>query len=312
MSNEVVRVDNYEISHYLDCETKDHYRFVEELVSVDGSAGLGFGITLHKAREVWHKCYLGDVETCLEYGVGGGNEKEAIDAGVSALHKTWTKEMGRFPFVDDRHTAPNGEALFRKYAERFSSSVYEPIQVEMPFVVELGVTPLGISVEYSGVMDELCRFGGSLRVLDLKTTSFFPGAVWMAQWRTAGSFMGYVWSAERILQTQVSGMVLHGIWVRTPPKTARGKSFDEYFRSDLITFTSEHLEEWRRNILLAVDKRAEARTRTPQLNLGSACRFCSYKTLCSAGPSEREALRSIYYKKERWTPLAEERNREVD
>jgi hypothetical protein len=299
--NEVIRVDNYEISQYLDCEQKDHYRFVEKLAPTEPSVALGFGITLHKGREVWHLSYL-----------EGKPESEAINDGVQAIHTTWQEQLGSLPFVEDRHTVHNAEVIFRKYCERFPSTVYEPIKVEMPFVVELGTSPGGIQVEYSGVMDELCRFGGALRVLDLKTSSFFPGAVWMAQWRTAGSFMGYVWSAEKILGVEVSGMVVHGIWVRTPPKTTRGKAFDEYFRSDLISFSRESLEEWRRNVLQAVDKREEARAKgTPQLNLGSGCRFCGYKTLCSAGPMERDALKRIYYKKEEWTPLASEKTREI-
>jgi hypothetical protein len=304
--NKVIRVDNYEISHFLNCPMSHFYRFEENLTPLGAKVGPAFGIVIHKAREEWHK-YLKD--RMIEVNLGDKKiEQEALDVGVKALHSSYQSQMGSFPFVSDHHTATNAETLFRKYVDRFPPTLYQPVEAEMPFVVELGTTPSGIKVEYTGAIDGLCRFYGKLKVMDLKTTSFFPGAMWAAQWRTSGAFMGYCWAAERILRQEISGLVLHGVWVHTPPKTTRGKAYDEYFRADLITYLPEQLEEWRQNILHAVDLREEMRESGKWIyNFSMACRFCDFKTLCSASPDERVALKNIYYKKATWNPLREER-----
>lgn len=214
--------------------------------------------------------------------------------------------------VDEKRSLENAHTLFRGYTAKFINQGYIPKQVEVPFDIEVGISLRGNVIHRTGIFDELCIFGGRPYVLDFKSTSIYPGATWMDAWRTNDQFMGYLWAARQVFG-EAHGVIVHGVWVHSPAKTSRAKyKLDDYFTSDIITFTDKQIEEWRTKFLRVMDRMQDDQASGQyDSNWGTACKaygvLCDYHKWCSADPGARPMVENIYYERIAWTPLAEER-----
>lgn len=297
----VIECDATAIGLWKDCPRKFDLRINRGLVpKARVGGGRGMGGALHRAREVWR--------TALMSGV---HHDVALTQGLGALSIEWNASFGA-GIVDEKRSLANAENLFRGYAAKFGSHNYTPIAIEKPFSIAVGTTPAGHVVNRTGLMDEYCEFNGRRYVLDLKTSSVYPGGSWMDAWRTSEQFLGYVFAAQAIYG-QCDGVIVHGIWVHTPPQRSTNKyKFEDYFTADIISFSAAQVEEWRDDFLHTIDRREEARARNHwSPNLGSTCKtvygLCDFHKWCSSTPEIRPQVENIYYAHQVWQPLAESR-----
>ena len=300
MSNEI-QCDATAIGLWKDCPRKYDLRINRGLVpKARAGGGRGMGGALHKAREVWRNATM-----------VGKSHVVALEEGLAALRAEWTGSFGT-QIVDANRSLTNAETLFRGYAAKFASHNYKPITIEEPFSVDVGVSPNGHVVKRTGLMDEYCEVNGRQYVLDLKTSSVYPGGAWMDAWRTSEQFLGYVDAAQRLHGT-CDGVIVHGIWVHTPPQRSTNKyKFEDYFTADIVSFSASQLDEWREDFLDTIDRREEARAKGKwSPNLGSTCKtiygLCDYHKWCSSTPEIRPQVENIYYVHQAWQPLAEQR-----
>lgn len=298
----IIESDSYSMDIYKDCPRKYNLRINQHLVpKTRAGGGRGFGSVLHKGRELWRQAIK-----------GGAGYDDAREAGLKGVQMEWFVNFGMKTEVDPKRSLANAELLFNGYVNKFQGHPYIPISIEEPFIVDAGTTPMGHVVKRTGLMDEYCEFHGRRYVLDLKTTSLYPGGSWMDAWRTSGQFMGYVFAARR-LHGVCDGVIVHGIWVHTPPaRTTNKYKFDDYFTADIINFSDEQIEEWRVDFLRSIDRREEDNARGEfTANFNTACKtaygLCDFHKWCSSTPLIRPSVENIYYAKQIWQPLEAER-----
>lgn len=298
----VIVVDAFEMGVYRDCARKFDLRIRKNMVTKgQQGGGRSFGSVLHKGREMWRRAQM----------TGKPNDL-ALVAGLTALDTEHKNLFGTGVMTDERRSLTNARALFTGYTAKYSLQPYKPIHVEIPFKLFVGHSPGGHEVWRSGILDEYCEFNGRTYVLDFKTSTVYPGSGWFDGWRTSDQFMGYLWASRQLLGA-THGVIVHGVWVHTPAKTSRAKyKFEDYFTSDIITFSDGQLEEWKEHFLDSVDKRQrdiEADSFTPAW--GSACkaynRNCDFFKWCTSDPAIRPSIEKIYYDRVKWTPLSDER-----
>ena len=306
-TNRVVVIDNHILSTYEACKRKGYYRDVLELVPNERGPALGFGITLHAAREAYiREALKSPAATVLD-------QSFAVEAGLVALRETWAKEMPEeykdpAKFLDKRSLS-NAEKLFRGYIAKYGPQDYVPMYVEVPFTVGLGVSLDGWEVVWSGIIDDLCRFDGGLYVVDLKTSSWPLGSTFFRNFRLSQQLMGYVFAARQIVSPDVIGAMIHGLWVHAEPirKTTKTVPIDDYYKVDMYIWTDSQLEEWRTSVLSKVDEMQRAKlTEDFPMNLGQACSVygkCSYQDLCLGSPEVRDRLIQLGYRHEKWDPI---------
>jgi hypothetical protein len=296
-----IHEDAYAIGVYRDCARKYDLRINQNLVAKSKPGGRGFGSVLHKGREVWRKGLM-----------QGKSRDQAFNEGLNAIELEHAGTFASGVQVDERRSLENAKRLFTGYVSKFTNHGYVPLQIEVPFDLLVGQSPAGHEVYRTGIIDEFCEFQGRQYVLDFKTATPYPGAGWFDGWRTSDQFMGYLWAARQ-LYGDTHGVIVHGVWVKTPAKTARAKyKFEDYFTADIITFTEAQLKEWETWFLRTVDRKEHDRqTNSYEPNWGSACKAysstCDYHKWCTSDERTRPLIESIYYDKIIWQPLAEER-----
>jgi hypothetical protein len=239
----------------------------------------------------------------------------AFNKGLNAIELAHAGAFGQGIQIDERRSLDNAKKLFTGYVTKFVNHDYQPKAIEVPFDVEVGQTPAGNRAFRTGIFDEFCTFNGRPYVLDFKTSTPYPGGDWFNGWRTSEQFMGYVWAARQ-LYGECHGVIIHGVWVKAPAKTARAKyKFEDYFTADVITYTEAQLQEWKDWFLRTLDRREQDRqNQSYEPNFSSACKNyggCDYFRWCSTDPAARPLVEPIYYEKIDWTPLATERLGEV-
>ena len=300
-----IHTDAYSIGTYRCCPRKYDLRLNQHLQPKGKAGGRGFGAVLHKGREVWRKSLMSNDPRDV-----------ALSKGLNAIELDYQGAFGVGVQIDERRSLENAKRLFTGYTAKFINHDYQPISIEVPFDLEVGISPDGHRVFRTGILDEFCKFNSRPYVLDFKSATPYPGASWFDGWRTSDQFMGYLWAARK-LHGDAHGVIVHGVWVKAPAKTTRSKyKFEDYFTADIITFTDSQLDEWKHWFLRTVD-RLERDKQSGQFepNFDSACKAyntpCDYFKWCSSDAATRPLIEGIYYDKVAWTPLADERLQEV-
>lgn len=301
----IVTIDNHLLSTWTDCKRKGYYRDIEEITPTGKRPGLGFGLTMHAAREEYVRGVL-----------AGRGHDAAFASALEQLRETWKREMPDeykdMTKVLDRRSIANAERLFGGYVSKYSMQDYKPRYVEIPFTVGLGTSPDGWEVIWSGIIDDLCEFDGGLYVVDLKTSSWPLGSNFFQGFRLSQQLKGYVFAARQLVSPDVIGGMIHGIWVHAEPirKTSKTVLLEDYFKTDIYIWTDSQLDEWRTSVLQKVDEMQRAKeTQRYPMDDGHACTAygaCVYQQLCMAPPEVRAQLIKLGYKREKWEPLKQE------
>jgi hypothetical protein len=294
--------DNTKLSAYMDCEMKGKLGYEEHLTPAEPSEALVFGEGIHKMVEVWTKQRM-----------GSALESAAIHLAKEAFLTVWEAGLPpelreKLEFEGNRRSYANACRLFEAYTRKFPLEMYDKIvATETPFTVPLGHTPAGREIQWSGILDRAVIWQGGLYYVDVKTSSYSLDERFFNTFRLSGQMLGYTYAGEKLSLGKFDGVMIQGIEVKAPPKTARGRTVEELIQTDIIAITPEHVEEWRVNTLQKIDDIHRARERKHWvMNFGHACNNfngCAFKRICDAHPGVREQKKSLYYQQRVWNPL---------
>ena len=294
------------LSAYSNCMFQGHLFAEEHLRPNEPSEALAFGIGLHRMAEVWTR-----------ERVAGMVDQPALELARAAFIRVWEAELPaelreKLEMEGNRRSVGNAVRLFEAYTRRFPLEMYDAIlNVEKPFTLPLGRTPGGVEVRWSGRLDRVVRWQGGVYYIDLKTSSFSLDARFFNQFRYAGQMLGYAWAGRELLGEEFTGIMIQGIEVKAPAKTARGRTVEELIAQDIIPIHLGHVGEWREKALRKIDQIHAARAVGYfEPAMGHACNVfgngCAYRELCWSPPELRGAKRETHYRMEPWNPLERE------
>ena len=300
----ITTYDNTALSNFKTCQKKYDLFINQGVVPLDTSEPLAFGIALHAGREKYQLLRMSGVP-----------HLNASDDAVTRFKEVWDNEMParmKGPNkVSDRRGKNNGARLLIGYLGKYGEFT-KPLHIEVPFAVHLGQSPGGEDVIISGIIDEICEYNGQTYVLDLKTSSYEPDGRFFSSFHTSAQMMGYVYCVEETLGIPIAGAMIHAVWVRSIGSAKPRKvPLPDHFRADVITYTPEQLDEWKRNTLFTVDdiKTAESRNYF-RFDWDNACKNyggCEYRKICGATPLIRQQIIANDFKRSTWNPLGADR-----
>ena len=297
--------DASKLQAYLDCEELGHLKYEEHLTGKTPSEAIAFGSGFHKAAEVWTKQHM-----------EGHKDAIAIDLAERAFVEVWEAELPKeqrdmLELGLNRRSVTNFKRLFAGYRKKFPLEMYdEIISVEQPFTLLLGATPEGREIWWSGISDRNVRWQGGLYYIDIKTSTYALDAAFFDKWKLSTQMLGYTWAGQQVANEPFAGVMVQGIQVQAPLKT-KVRAADELVQGEVIAYTQDQIEGWKRNVLVKIDDIWRARERNYYVkNLSTRCSSygnCSMAMLCNAGDeAQAEYRKEQYYIRRVWNPLERE------
>lgn len=260
------------------------------------SSALGFGAALHEGLAEWHRS--GDLMKALE-----------------AISEAWPANMP----IDDYRTKEKCLRTMAEYAKNYPSENFNVVRgpsgplIEIPFTLDTGrELPLELSwlkekreglpypdysepIEYGGIFDGLVELGGSIYVLEHKSTSML-GNTYFNQFKPNNQVTGYVWAGGQMSGRKVGGAIINAIGVYKVGKTKFERSITGRF--------PEEIAEWLNNVhdVCVQIKTAEARmTFTRSTGACTLYGLCEFHRVCSLGREpERQKMLEQEYQVEFW------------
>lgn len=143
---------------------------------------------------------------------------------------------------------------------------------------------------YGGRPDLPVEIGGSLYVMDHKSTNAYLSDWYFAQYRFSNQLRGYCAMIGELLDRKMAGAVINGVHMG-PKASVSGFTGSKFARYGPMAHLPSHQEEALRN------QRAWQRTLAwyssdgffPQ-NASRSCQGCPYVTLCEASPRARPSV----------------------
>lgn len=227
------------------CPAKYFLRIKEHWTSRRRSGALGFGACLHEGLATWYRT---------------NDPGEAI----KIIAEKWPDGMP----VDDWRTKEKCVRTMIEYMNKYKQESWnvvgypeEPI-VEVAFTIDTGMylpcakcwildsldpfEPIcnlchehREAIEYGGIYDLLVEFGGSLFVVDHKTTSMM-GAGYFNQFKPNNQMTGYIWAAGQMSGRKVSGAIINAIGMY---KTGTTK-----FEREITSRNQTSIDHWKLNV----------------------------------------------------------------
>ena len=295
--------DASKLQAYLDCEELGHLKYEEHLTGKTPSEAIAFGSGFHKAAEVWTQHRI----------AWPTRDAEAVSYAEAAFVEVWEAELPKeqrdmLELGLNRRSVTNFKRLFAGYRKKFPLEMYdEVVSVEQPFTLLLGTTPEGREIWWSGISDRNVRWQGGLYYIDLKTSTYALDAAFFDKWKLSTQMLGYTWAGQQLVSEPFAGVMVQGIQVQAPLKT-KTRAADELVQGEVIAFTQDQIEGWKRNTLAKIDSIHRARKVGYYIkNLSTRCSSygnCSMAMLCNAGDqAQAEFRKEQYYIKRVWNPL---------
>jgi len=302
LSGELVEMwDNTKIQAYA-CEERGKLGYEEHLIPKEPAEGLAFGSAFHKAVEVWTKARIND----------GLSDPDAVAKAEAAFVDSWNiaiPEDRRFMLEasGDKRSVQNFKRLFGFYRKQIPLESFDKVLgCEVPFTLLLGITPGGVTIFLSGIVDRVVRWMDGLYYRDLKTTSGIMNENYFDQFRLSGQLRGYAWAGEQLGFGKFDGIGIEAVKVEAPLKT-KTRSAQELVQCEIIPLTPEALEEWRLVTLRKIDQALQSREQAQRsMNLGDLCHMyngCMYARICSALPHARASIKQDFYQTRVWSPF---------
>lgn len=195
---------------------------------------------------------------------------------------------------------------FETYREDAMKTVILPDgspAVELLFSFDSGIeSPFGEFI-FTGHIDRLVDFDGTMFVQDQKTTGGALGAYYFSQFDTDNQVFQYTMAGKVCYNLPIKGVVIDAAQIMVG-FTAFGRGF--------TMRTSAQLEEWHGNASEWLDmavKYAAAAAKNPEyqypMNLKSCGNYggCAFRQVCGSDPSIRPALLETHFEKRFWNPL---------
>lgn len=304
------------LSAYKDCMRKGHLGFEDtpeygdgagHLVPAEPNEALAFGIGIHKMAEVW-------TAQAIAIQTGNVSNEIAMEHAKAAFLAVWERELPlelreKLELEGNRRSYASACRLFEAYTRKFPLEMYDKIvALETPFTLYLGRTPVGREISWSGILDRAVQWQGGIYYVDIKTSSYSIDDKFFSQFRYTGQMVGYCWAGQELDLGQFAGIMVQGIEVKAPPKTAKGRTVEELIGVDIIPILPEHIGEWKQMVLHKIDEIYAAReAKYWEPAMGHACNVygvgCQFKSICYSHPDIRAKSVQDHYRRRVWNPL---------
>lgn len=321
-------LDNTQLEAYNNCPIRffrNHIQHFQSEESVDLIAGGAFAHGLHKAREAFYQ-HGAAMEDATSIGI------EALREEYGNFHDPWkeAKSVDRMSLALesylDTYDFRFDDVKPLKLADGSYSIEYSLLQEILDFDGKPILHPtLGLPLLYSGRLDMLAEYAGSIYMVDEKTTGSYFTKNWAQQWETRGQFTGYCWLGHNsnIPELQnLSGAIIRGISL--PSSTAISDDTKAKFYSNIanvkhnFTLTNRSKYEvdcWHRDMVkrvLQMKKSYVAYLQNNEKNpeqffggsWGSACtsygRGCQFIDTCKSAQGEN--FLEVAYNQNIWLP----------
>lgn len=256
--------------------------------SVHLHAGAAFAHGVERARRAFYEESL-DAETSVASGLQALLSFYGDFAYPEDSAKTPERMAGALEYYFDNYPLLKGE----------SDPIVLPggkLGIEFGFVEPLEIChpATGDPILYSGRMDAILNYAGSILLTDEKTTSSL-GATWSRQWDLRGQFTGYAWGCHRN-GIRVDGALIRGVSIlKTKYETQQAITYrPEWQISRWFTEANEWIEE-------AAKMWLRGRFRH---NLGETCSSfggCAFKQACQS--QEEKPWLETYFEQRHWNPV---------
>lgn len=301
-----ITADNHVVETFRTCEEKARLGLQEHWRPSASAPALAFGIAVHAARASYKQAIMNGhtLANAGEYG---------LQKGLQIWDAEMPPEMKTEVMQDDKRSRKNFERLVRGYFNKYGGADFQPIHVEVAGKHFLGTTPDGWKFDYVYTIDEVVRHRDKIYPLEFKTHSDIfgpPNDRYFSQFNNKASVTGYIWACEKEFGYDISGAIIHAMWVQGEPKPGyKGKyTLPDYFKMDYSYRDQAQIDEWIHNTLLTGDDivRSVRENRWKRAD-GLACVLyngCSFKKICEATPGIRERLLEIDFVRNEWNPWA--------
>jgi len=284
------------------CPRLYHYTMILGYGSREDNVHLRFGIEYHWAIENYDRCLA-----------AGASFDEAVRSTIGELlvrTADWdpdtTMRAGQYK---------NRDTLLQLTIDYFDFFRNDPAvthildngrpAVELSFKFELDWGPQSADVKYllCGHLDRVADLGGSLYVIDHKTTTTTPGKYFFDNFSPNNQMTLYALAAQIVINTPIKGVIVEAaqILLEKPNHFARGFALR----------TNDALDEWVGDLATWLNL-AESYALSGHWPMNdTACdKFggCRFRNVCARSPSVRDIhLRADFHQQppeERWNPLA--------
>ena len=308
-----MKVDNTMLLAFQKCPLFFRERHELHWASRYASGALGHGGAVHEGLKAWYQNMK-----------DGGGAVRGVELAVQAISDAWPENHP----IDDFRTKERAQRLMLAYIQEYPSETFTILEVEVPFVFELGRSilwckdccfensPLVASlpreycaacnqllepIEYGGIFDTLTRYGPMTSqsvnyVLEHKTTSEL-GDHYFVQWEIHNQITGYCWGAS-----QASGKLIGGANVNVLCLTKGGNM---KFKRRMIGVNPSQIEEWKNDVAVECNNIARAQRLGHWQKRTDSCvsKFgtCLYHSVhLLSDPDERRRRLETDYVKEEW------------
>lgn len=248
--------------------------------------------------------YASALENFYKYRAAGDSIEDALLRVVDeALVASWDFEKGQPKHFDDtKKTRPNLIRTIVWYIDQFAEETEDGIRtyhlqngkpaVELSFTLEANDEIL-----LCGHLDRVVDMGGSLYVMDQKTTGGTVGTYYFEQFSPNNQMSLYSWAGQAILRSPVRGVIIDAAQIAV--------NFTRFERG-ITTRSKDQLDEWYESALYTIElaRSATALQRFP-MNLSACGNYggCPFRELCSRSPKVRENFLKSDYVDHNWDPL---------
>lgn len=292
-------IDSTMLSGYLACPRQFYWQWINRLTISQKSVHLHAGGAFAAAIESFRLSFY----TGFDY-----------DTAMCGAVERFIKEWGDFPLMEEENKSfYNVLGALDSYFQ-----IYPPATdhvkpyiangkpaVEFTFALPTGILhpETGEPILYGGRCDMIGDMGGTLMIVDEKTTSQL-GNSWSKKWQMRGQFAGYVMAARTLGNLPVAGALIRGVSIL---KAGYGHA------EAIVYFPEWQLERWwghvERTLRDMVCNWQESKThkdpRGFDQNFSDACAAyssCQFLNLCMVESPENWI--DGYFVRNAWNPLA--------
>ena len=276
--------DNSMLATFITCPRMFDYRHNQGLVAKnrEPAVALEFGLSVHRALELWQKTSKDDDKAINEFvqGFAPFEEQPKISPKTG-------KELGA------TYTVLYGCSVLTEYFRRYRNDEREVVELESPLAEEVAD-----GVFIAGKVDKIVSSPKSLVFADYKTTKYMNQFLLNPN----PQFMTYKFLSEKLTGKPVSGELdIIGV--------SKSKSLDELLRREPFDYTSHQMSEWRKSLLglVSMIEKAKQENFWPQTwRCQPFFRDCDFMPLCTMPNAEgHDRLVESVYKVEYWDPFKE-------
>jgi hypothetical protein len=298
-----METDHTSRSTFQACPRKYQLKFIEGIESEHGSAALRYGITFHKAIEIYYQHIAEN---------GWTRDGAAIEAAMHSALKTWDEEGEKFIFQNDFRTWENLVLSFMQFCDNFAQDhmFIKILSTERIFHLHYNPTeevqhlfPRLEPFVFTGRMDAEIEISGRPWITEVKTTSQ-PIQLQQNRLHRSPQMIGYVFAGQQALENRPDGIVvlMHQITSRMGKTGSYGKLTIDFSRVPQV-YSSSDISNWFLGQLNIVQNMQECYRRNFfPMDMSNCYQFgkCTYCNICEQGAPLSSIRKHGYIYQEPW------------